>query len=178
MSSQRTLAWRRKQRAKHARHPAKPWYLKPEKSWKLLYLRKVKLRRAQQLGVIWPNTEWTKLLTESSTVNVLFICSRNQWRSPTGEQVWRGHAGVHVRSAGTSRSARRRVTVADFRWADLILVMEDKHKSRIKAEFREETRFKDLHVLDIPDDYQFMDPELVELLRDKCAPLIRARMGA
>jgi predicted protein tyrosine phosphatase len=144
----------------------------------LLYLRSVKLRRAQQLGIVWPNTEWAKLLTQTNAVNVLFICSRNQWRSPTGEQVWRGEAGVHVRSAGTSRSARRRVTVADLRWADLILVMEEKHKSRIKADFREETRFKDLHVLDVPDEYQFMDPELVELLREKCAPLIRAKLGA
>ncbi|MBK8543863.1 MAG: phosphotyrosine protein phosphatase [Caulobacteraceae bacterium] len=117
-------------------------------------------------------------MTETNAVNVLFICSRNQWRSPTGEQVWRGETGVHVRSAGTSRSARRRVTVADLRWADLILVMEEKHKSRIKADFREETRFKDLHVLDVPDEYQFMDPELVELLREKCAPLIRAKLGA
>ena len=178
MSSQRTLAWRRLQRAKHAQHRSKAQTAKREKSWKLLYLRSVKLRRAQQLGMVWPSTEWAKLLTETNAVNVLFICSRNQWRSPTGEQVWRGEAGVHVRSAGTSRSARRRVTVADLRWADLILVMEEKHKSRIKADFREETRFKDLHVLDVPDDYQFMDPELIELLREKCAPLIRAKLGA
>lgn len=177
MSSQRTLAWRRWQRAKHVKQHAKALPAKPEKSWKLLYTRSVKLRRAQQLGMVWPNTEWAKLLTETNAVNVLFICSRNQWRGPTGEQVWRGQAGVHVRSAGTSRSARRRVTVADLRWADLILVMEEKHKSRIKAEFREETRFKDLHVLDLPDEYQFMDPELVELLREKCAPLIRAKLG-
>lgn len=177
MSSQRTLAWRRSQRAKHAKQRAKASSAKFEKSWKLLYTRSVKLRRAQQLGTVWPNTEWAKLLMEANTVNVLFICSRNQWRSPTGEQVWRGHDGVHVRSAGTSRSARRRVTVADLRWADLIFVMEEKHKSRIKAEFREETRFKDLHVLDVPDEYQFMDPELVELLREKCAPLIQAKLG-
>jgi predicted protein tyrosine phosphatase len=178
MSSSRTLAWRRSQRAKHANHRSKATSEKREKSWKMLYLRSVKLRRAQQLGILWPNAEWTKLLMETKSVNVLFVCSRNQWRSPTGEQVWRGQAGVHVRSAGTSHSARRRVTVADIRWADLILVMEEKHKSRIKAEFREETRFKDLHVLDVPDDYQFMDSELVELLREKSAPLILAKLEA
>ena len=40
-------------------------------------------------------------------LNVLFVCSRNQWRSPTAEQVWRRHPRVNARSAGTSGSARR-----------------------------------------------------------------------
>ena len=68
---------------------------------------------------------------------------------------------------------RRRLTVADLRWADLILVMEEKHRSRIRAEHRDEVRYKALHVLDIPDDYQFMQPELIELLRLKVAPFIQ-----
>ncbi|TQV74359.1 low molecular weight protein tyrosine phosphatase family protein [Denitrobaculum tricleocarpae] len=105
-------------------------------------------------------------------MNALFVCSRNQWRSPTGEEVWRKTPGVEVRSTGTSRNARRRMTLVDIRWADLILVMEEKHKSRIRAEFRDEVRFKALHVLDIPDDYAFMDPELVEIIREKTAPMI------
>ena len=105
-------------------------------------------------------------------LHVLFVCSRNQWRSPTGEKIFARVSGVSARSAGTSRSARRRVTVADIRWADMILVMEDKHKSRIKAEFRSETNFKPVYVLDIPDDYRFMDPELVEIIRDKTEAII------
>ena len=105
-------------------------------------------------------------------LNILFVCSRNQWRSPTGERVWRREPGVSVRSAGTSRRAKRPLTIADIHWADLIFVMEEKHKSRLLATFRQAATFKRIHVLDIPDDYQFMDPELVELLREKCAPLI------
>ena len=81
-------------------------------------------------------------------------------------------AGVATRLAGTSRSARRQVSVTDIRWADVILVMEDKHASRLRADFRQEVAYKALHVLDIPDDYQYMDEELVELLRSKCEPLI------
>ncbi len=105
-------------------------------------------------------------------MNVLFVCSRNQWRSPTGEEVWRKTPGVEVRSAGTSRNARRRLSLADIRWADLILVMEEKHQSRIRAEFRDELKFKTLHVLDIPDEYGFMEPELVEIIRQKTEPMI------
>jgi len=107
-------------------------------------------------------------------MKLLFICSRNQWRSPTGEAIWRRVEGIEARSAGTSRNARRRVSLGDIRWADLVLVMEEKHASRLKAEFRQELRHRPVHVLDIPDDYPFMDPALVELLEETVAPLIDA----
>lgn len=113
-------------------------------------------------------------MSESDEVNVLFVCSKNQWHSPTGEQVWRRTPGLQVQSAGTSRSARQRLTVGDIRWADVILVMEQKHKSRIMADFRDEVRYKTLHVLDIQDDYKYMDPELVKLLRERSAPYLLA----
>ena len=54
----------------------------------------------------------------------------------------------------------------------MILVMEEKHKSRLRAEFRQELNHKELHVLDIPDDYSFMDPELVEIMREKVEPFV------
>lgn len=97
-------------------------------------------------------------------LNVLFICSRNQWRSPTAEQMWRKHPEVSARSAGTSPNARHTVSVEDIQWADVVLVMEEKHKSRLKAEFTRLLENKPIHVLDIPDDYKYMDPELVEML--------------
>ncbi|WP_208351332.1 low molecular weight protein tyrosine phosphatase family protein [Pseudaestuariivita rosea] len=107
-------------------------------------------------------------------MNLLFICSRNQWRSPTAERIWRRDNTVAVRSAGTSRNARKHVTFADIEWADLIMVMEEKHKSRLIAQFRAAIRHKSIHVLDIPDDYGFMDPELVELLTSALEPIVSA----
>ena len=101
--------------------------------------------------------------------HVLFICSRNQWRSPTAEQVFRRHPMLAVRSAGTSPNARRKVSPDDIGWASVILVMEEKHKSRLKAEFSRLLEGRTIHVLDIPDDYHYMDPELVEQL-EQCVP--------
>jgi len=103
--------------------------------------------------------------------NVLFICSRNQWRSPTAEQVYRKHPMLAVRSAGTSPNARRKVSPDDIAWATVILVMEEKHKSRLKAEFNRLLDGRAIHVLDIPDDYKYMDPELVEQL-EQCVPSV------
>ncbi|MEN4771295.1 low molecular weight protein tyrosine phosphatase family protein [Duffyella gerundensis] len=99
-------------------------------------------------------------------MNVLFICSRNQWRSPTAEQVFRRHPFLVVRSAGTSRSAKKRASAELLQWADVICVMEDKHKNRLVAEYGRIITFKPIHVLDIPDDYLFMDPELIAILND------------
>ena len=103
--------------------------------------------------------------------NVLFICSRNQWRSPTAEQVYRKHPLLAVRSAGTSPNARRTVSPEDIAWATVILVMEEKHKSRLKAQFSRLLDGRVIHVLDIPDDYKYMDPELVEQL-EQCVPSV------
>ncbi|EAO1489498.1 phosphotyrosine protein phosphatase [Salmonella enterica] len=99
-------------------------------------------------------------------MNVLFICSRNQWRSPTAEQVFRRYPGLSVRSAGTSRNAKKSVSCGLLRWADVICVMEQKHKDRLMAEYRRIIENKPLHVLDIPDDYRYMDPELVRQLEE------------
>ena len=105
-------------------------------------------------------------------MNVLFVCSRNQWRSPTAEQVFRRGYAINVRSAGTANSAKRLISAQDLTWADLICVMEQKHKQRICATFPRLVQFKTIAVLDIPDDYQYMDSELIELLKTSVTPLI------
>jgi len=141
-----------------------------EKNWKHLYLRSEKLARARQLGIEYPRVPEAALKDPLSTgddsrLNVLFICSRNQWRSTTAEKVWRSHPSLSVRSAGTSPNARRHVSPEDISWAEVIFVMEEKHKSRLVAEYAKLLEHKPLHVLDIPDEYKYMDPDLVEELQ-------------
>lgn len=175
MSPHRTRDWRRAQARKHPPTTYRPVYdCTRAKDWKLIYQRRPKLYRAKKLGKIWPYREWEALMADAQPLNILFICSKNQWRSPTGETLYRKVAGVNARSAGTARSARRTVSIGDIRWSDLILVMENKHLSRLRADFRDEVRYKPVHVLDIPDDYPYMDAELVELLRAKTDALIEA----
>jgi len=104
--------------------------------------------------------------------NLLFICSRNQWRSPTGEAIWRRREGYAARSAGTSPRAKRTVNAADIQWADIIFVMETKHRNRLMAKFSRLLSHKPLHVLDIPDEYRYMDEELIELLDGSVTALL------
>ncbi|ALI99862.1 low molecular weight protein tyrosine phosphatase family protein [Rufibacter tibetensis] len=105
-------------------------------------------------------------------MNVLFICSRNQWRSPTAEKVFQTYEGFTCRSAGTSDKARIKVNAKLLEWADLIFVMEKKHKQILISTYGTLVREKELYVLDIPDEYGYMDEELIQMLETSVSPLL------
>lgn len=95
--------------------------------------------------------------------NLLFICSKNQWRSPTAELLFKNRSEHMARSAGTSDKARIKITQKIIDWADVIFVMERKHLDIIKQRFN--LTNSTLRVLDIEDDYQFNDVELISILK-------------
>lgn len=103
-------------------------------------------------------------------LKILFICSRNRWRSLTGEKIFNGVNGIHARSAGTEPSARIRVTAGHLSWADLIFVMEKKHLRRLQEKFPDAIAEKKIVCLHIADDYELMQPELVDLLEAGVTP--------
>jgi predicted protein tyrosine phosphatase len=105
-------------------------------------------------------------------MRLLFLCSRNHWRSPTAEALYQNDPRVEVRSAGVSASARRRVSEKLLRWADLVLVMEASHKKKLREDFTEVFHDLRVEVLDIPDDYEFMSPALIELIQASVEPLL------
>ena len=102
-------------------------------------------------------------------LNLLFVCGRAQWRSPTAERVFSRDPRYACRDRGFSSKSERTIHQSDVEWADLIFVMERYHAARLRAEHRDWLRDTPVHVLDIPDDYQFMDPELVKLLSSRVA---------
>ena len=110
-------------------------------------------------------------------VNILFVCSKNQWRSPTAEAIYRDDSRIAVRSRGTSQAAVQTIRSADIAWADSIFVMEKKNRQRIMADFPGDLKRKSVQVLDIPDDYQFMDPELIQMIQAAAEPIIAAMLG-
>ncbi|MBL4788707.1 MAG: hypothetical protein JKY60_06550 [Kordiimonadaceae bacterium] len=97
--------------------------------------------------------------------NILFICSQNKLRSPTAEAVFAGREGWDVRSAGTNNNAEIPLGADDIEWADVIFVMEQAHKKKVKQRFRSVLNDKRLICLGIPDDYDYMDEELVKILK-------------
>jgi predicted protein tyrosine phosphatase len=50
--------------------------------------------------------------------------------------------------------------------------MEAAHKRKLREDFPEVFQDLRVEVLDIPDDYEFMDPALVELIQASVEPLL------
>jgi predicted protein tyrosine phosphatase len=96
----------------------------------------------------------------------------NKWRSPTAEKIYKRTVSVSTRSAGTSTKARHTISINDIKWADIIIAMESKHKQRLIATFAQEIQHKELHVLEIEDNYTFMAPELVQELKQAIDPIL------
>jgi len=105
-----------------------------------------------------------------SIQKLLFVCSRNKLRSLTAEKLFAGFPAYQVRSAGTQPDARIEITEGHTGWADLIFVMEKSHLSRIRRKFPEALHGKRVITLHIPDEYEFMQPELLDELRGKLGP--------
>ena len=98
---------------------------------------------------------------------LLFVCSQNRLRSLTAEKLFEGFPGYQVRSVGTQPGARIVITEGHIGWADIVFVMEKSHLNRIRRRFPEALQGKRVIVLHIPDDYAFMQPELLDELRGK-----------
>ena len=93
------------------------------------------------------------------------MCSRNRLRSPTAEQVFASWPDIETASAGINRDADNPVTPELLQWADLILVMERTHRSKLSAKFKAQMAGKRVVCLEIPDRFDYMEPALVELLK-------------
>lgn len=99
----------------------------------------------------------------------LFICSQNKLRSPTAEHIFAGRDGIEVSSAGTNNDAENPLTGELVEWADYLFVMERAHRNKIQKRFRTEMKDKRIVCLDIPDEYEFMDAELIRRLEVRMA---------
>jgi predicted protein tyrosine phosphatase len=105
-------------------------------------------------------------------MNILFVCSKNKWRSRTAETIFKNNGTHEVKSAGTENDARIKVTQKLVDWADLIFVMEKRHKQRLQEKFEDVLNLKHVVILDIEDNYQYMDDELIETLKVSVTPYL------
>jgi protein-tyrosine phosphatase len=105
-------------------------------------------------------------------MNILFICSRNKRRSATAEAIFRNHPEHAVQSAGTAEGAVHRVNEKLLLWADVVFVMEKRHREILHERYNTIFDTIRLVVLDIPDEYEYMDEELVKMLHDIVNPYL------
>jgi predicted protein tyrosine phosphatase len=112
-------------------------------------------------------------------IRVLFICHYNRKRSATAERMFGKDPGLDVRSAGTSSEAMVQVNERMLDWADIVFVMDDEQASALRQSFPAHPAANNAVILHIKDDYHFLAPELVQLLRERTTPhLDRLRASA
>jgi predicted protein tyrosine phosphatase len=104
---------------------------------------------------------------------LLFICTQNRLRSPTAEHVFASWPDIATDSAGLGNDADVPLSPEQIAWADVIFVMEKVHRNRLGQRFRRHLNGKRVICLDIPDEYEYMQPELVRLLEAKVGPYLR-----
>lgn len=100
-------------------------------------------------------------------MKVLFICTANRLRSPTAAALFADHPGLEVRSAGLDAACPRPLSNELVMWADKLFVMERRQRDIVRRKFRKTLGERPVIALGIPDDYEFMQPELVALLKDR-----------
>jgi predicted protein tyrosine phosphatase len=101
-------------------------------------------------------------------MKVLFVCNQNKDRSPTAEELFSdiyetSSAGLHNENP---------VTEKQISSADLIIVMEETQREELAKRFPKLYMQKKILCLDIPDIYEYKQPELVALLKEKMKKVI------
>lgn len=100
-------------------------------------------------------------------IKVVFVCSQNRLRSPTAENVFGNYRGINVRSAGLDPHAKIHLSSDMIKWSDIIFVMEKTHLEKIKSKYPGMLKGKKIICLNIPDEYDFMQPQLIDILKEK-----------
>ncbi len=108
-------------------------------------------------------------------MNLLFVCSENKLRSPTGEEIFSNYEGINAIGCGTNKDAETTASGDLIEWADIIFVMERSHRNKISKKFKDLLKGKKLVCLDISDEYKRMDPLLIRLLENGVSKHVRLR---
>lgn len=108
--------------------------------------------------------------------NILIVCGRNKKRSRTAEHIFKNDCRFNIRSAGLSPGSERKISENDLNWSDLVFVMESDQRSKIRDVYRN-LDLPEIEVLNIRDDYEFMDEELIEMLTGRINDSLRINYG-
>lgn len=101
--------------------------------------------------------------------HILFVCGKARKRSPSAAEIFAQEDGVATDFAGLSIDADERLSPEHLAWADVVVIMERRQLKRLNAQFSPYLKGKRIVTLGIPDDFEFMQPELVNLLHTRKA---------
>ena len=100
---------------------------------------------------------------QGTTKKVLTVCSAGLLRSATLQNVLISEKGYNVRNCGTEDYALIPISKALCLWADEIVFVNNENYKRVELYIREWNLTSKVRILNIPDIYNFNEPELREL---------------
>jgi predicted protein tyrosine phosphatase len=109
-----------------------------------------------QRWAVWTNS------SQGEAPKVLFVCTYGILRSPTAAHWAAAHKGWNTRSCGVSAAAVPPLHNNLLEWAERVYVMEQSIAEEIIAKYGGQG--DKLRVLNIPDEFSYMDRKLVALI--------------
>ena len=101
---------------------------------------------------------------------VLFVCSMGILRSATGARIYANQ--FNTRNAGTYGDALIPLTPILLAWAEEIVFVNDANYKQAVGEYGEDAwPHAKTVVLDIPDKYPHLHPELIKAFNDQYQPV-------
>ena len=100
-------------------------------------------------------------------IKILFVCTVNRMRSATAHKIFESDPRFEVDSAGTDKSANTVLEPEHLEWADAVIVMEKSHRNFIRHKYPEYYNKKKIVCLYVPDIFDYMQQELIDILKDK-----------
>jgi len=99
---------------------------------------------------------------------ILFVCTSNNDRSVTAEYLYSNHPGLEVKSAGlATKPPQTPVSTELLQWADVVLCMEEWHKTAIEDCYAACIEGKVIDYLDVQHQYPYLYPDLLEIIKKK-----------
>ena len=111
-------------------------------------------------------------------IKILFVCTANKMRSRTAEEIYKIDERFLVKSAGVASFADVPLNLEMLNWADYIVIMEEMHDEWIRQCYPSYYLQKNEKILslEIPDLYNFMEPELISMIRQNFETLYQQRI--
>jgi predicted protein tyrosine phosphatase len=105
---------------------------------------------------------------QGQSKRVLCVCSAGMLRSPTAAWVLSNDPwNFNTRSCGTEDHALVPLDLGLLLWADEVVCMDSRQAKVVREMLDSDSTTRPVHVLNVPDNYNFRDPELVDLLKEK-----------
>ncbi len=98
-------------------------------------------------------------------MKVLFVCTINKMRSATAQTIYEGDNRFEVKSAGIAETATTVLNRELLIWADCVVVMEKHHRNTIRKLYPDIYSMKRIVCLYIPDEFDYMQEELIIFLK-------------